>query len=304
MIKIGIVGGGNIGGVLVAEIVNRRLARNVGLVDIKPPDLAKGKCLDIAEGTAVIGSDVVLEGSKGYEVIDADFVTLDTGTGIVHIAPAFGEDDYRIAREKGIPYFGLCLGMQVAVIEAARNLAGLGGAMSTEFDKTTPHPVIALITEWQTGSGDVEQRDEESDMGGTMRLGAQEVTLKEDSLAATSYGKTTIEERHRHRYEVNQELLPQLEAGDARCAICPPFTYIGQVSELLKGLGGMSPDEPVIRPLAGDWADATRTASGSGSGPSSRMRSRRCAGSAPCSFGALPIRSLRLRHRRQRQQRC
>ena len=107
----------------------------------------------------------------------------------------------QFARENGIPYLGICLGMQVAVIEAARNLAGLEGAMSTEFNKETPHPVVALITEWQTGQGAVEQRDEQSEMGGTMRLGAQEISLKEGSLAATSYGKTSIEERHRHRYE-------------------------------------------------------------------------------------------------------
>lgn len=120
----------------------------------------------------------------------------------------------RYARENGIPYLGICLGMQVAVIEAARNLAGLDGAMSTEFDKKTPHPVVALITEWQTGSGDVEQRDEASDMGGTMRLGAQAVTLEEGSLAAESYGSTAIEERHRHRYEVNNNYRDRLaEAG-------------------------------------------------------------------------------------------
>jgi CTP synthase len=122
----------------------------------------------------------------------------------------------RFARENGIPYLGICLGMQVAVIEAARNLAGLKGAMSTEFDKSTPHPVVALITEWQTDTGDVEQRDEASEMGGTMRLGAQQVTLKEGSLAARSYGKTTIEERHRHRYEVNNNYREQLEKAGLR----------------------------------------------------------------------------------------
>ncbi len=120
----------------------------------------------------------------------------------------------RFARENGIPYLGICLGMQVAVIEAARNLAGLDGAMSTEFDRQTPHPVIGLITEWQDQTGDTEQRDEESDMGGTMRLGAQQVALSEGSLAARSYGKTSIEERHRHRYEVNNNYRRQLsEAG-------------------------------------------------------------------------------------------
>ncbi|MGB5722175.1 MAG: CTP synthase, partial [Woeseiaceae bacterium] len=120
----------------------------------------------------------------------------------------------RFAREAGIPYLGICLGMQVAVIEAARNLAGLVGAMSTEFDANTPHPVVGLITEWRDKTGDTEQRDEDSDFGGTMRLGAQEVSLAEGSLAAKSYGTTTIEERHRHRYEVNNNYRQQLtEAG-------------------------------------------------------------------------------------------
>jgi len=116
----------------------------------------------------------------------------------------------RLARESGIPYLGICLGMQVAVIEAARNMAGLEGAMSTEFNKNTPHPVVGLITEWQDASGETEERDEGSDMGGTMRLGAQEITLAEGSLAAESYGATQIVERHRHRYEVNNNYREQL----------------------------------------------------------------------------------------------
>jgi CTP synthase len=104
--------------------------------------------------------------------------------------------------------------MQVAVIEAARNLAGLDGAMSTEFDKNTPHPVVGLMTEWQDAAGGTEERSEESDLGGTMRLGAQAVTLAEGSLAARSYGATEIVERHRHRYEVNNNYRDQLsEAG-------------------------------------------------------------------------------------------
>ena len=120
----------------------------------------------------------------------------------------------RFARENGIPYLGICLGMQVAVIEAARNLAGLEGAMSTEFDRDTPHPVVGLITEWQDAAGRTEERSEESDMGGTMRLGGQAVKLSEGSLAARSYGKTEIVERHRHRYEVNNNYREQLsEAG-------------------------------------------------------------------------------------------
>jgi CTP synthase len=125
-------------------------------------------------------------------------------------------ESVRYARENGIPYLGICLGMQVAVIEAARNMAGLDGAMSTEFDKKTPHPVVALITEWQTEAGSVEQRDEESEMGGTMRLGAQQVSLAKGSLAASSYGSTSIEERHRHRYEVNNNYRERLEEAGIR----------------------------------------------------------------------------------------
>jgi CTP synthase len=125
-------------------------------------------------------------------------------------------ESVRYARENGIPYLGICLGMQVAVIEAARNMAGLDGAMSTEFNKKTPHPVVALITEWQTEAGSVEQRDEESEMGGTMRLGAQQVSLAKGSLAASSYGSTSIEERHRHRYEVNNNYRERLEEAGIR----------------------------------------------------------------------------------------
>jgi CTP synthase len=122
----------------------------------------------------------------------------------------------RFARESAIPYLGICLGMQVAVIEYARNVAGLAGAQSTEFRRDTPHPVIALITEWQTGTGAIEERDEKSDLGGTMRLGAQRVDLAEGSLAAAMYGATQIHERHRHRYEVNNNYRERLEKAGMR----------------------------------------------------------------------------------------
>lgn len=119
----------------------------------------------------------------------------------------------RYARENKIPYLGICLGMQIALIEYARNVAGLKGANSTEFDLKAETPVIALIDEWQTADGSVETRDENADLGGTMRLGAQEVELKANSLAAKIYGSTQIRERHRHRYEVNNNFVAQLEAA-------------------------------------------------------------------------------------------
>src|SRR6185312_5204038 len=117
----------------------------------------------------------------------------------------------RFAREHGVPYLGICLGMQLATIEFARNVAGLAGANSTEFDPETPHPVVALITEWLDRTGRIEQRTEKSDLGGTMRLGSQKVPVESGTLASTIYG-VEVNERHRHRYEVNNVYVPQLEA--------------------------------------------------------------------------------------------
>jgi CTP synthase len=119
----------------------------------------------------------------------------------------------RHARENLIPYLGICLGMQLAVIEYARHKAGLTGANSTEFDPDTPHPVVALITEWKDSDGRIERRTASSDMGGTMRLGSQPADLVPGTLAARIYGGTIVQERHRHRYEVNNHYLPQIEAA-------------------------------------------------------------------------------------------
>ncbi|WP_031432250.1 CTP synthase [Methylomarinum vadi] len=117
----------------------------------------------------------------------------------------------RYARENKIPYLGICLGMQSAVIEFARNVVGLEGAHSTEFLPDSLHPVIGLITEWKDADGQVETRSEDSDLGGTMRLGAQKCRLKSGSLAHQTYQKDVITERHRHRYEFNNQYLQQLE---------------------------------------------------------------------------------------------
>ncbi|MBT1064944.1 CTP synthase [Bowmanella sp. Y26] len=119
----------------------------------------------------------------------------------------------RYARENKVPYLGICLGMQVAVIEYARNVAGLENANSTEFDPSTPNPVVGLITEWLDADGSVETRTERSDMGGTMRLGSQLCHLIKGSKVHAMYGSEAIYERHRHRYEVNNNLRPQIEAA-------------------------------------------------------------------------------------------
>ena len=116
----------------------------------------------------------------------------------------------RYAREHGVPYLGICLGMQLAIIEYARDVAGLEGAHSTEFNRGTAHPVIALITEWQDQKGTVEARTEQSNLGGTMRLGAQEVRISHGSLAHAIYGADAIRERHRHRFEFNNNYLQRL----------------------------------------------------------------------------------------------
>ncbi|RCX11978.1 CTP synthase [Extensimonas vulgaris] len=119
----------------------------------------------------------------------------------------------QFAREQRIPYLGICLGMQVATIEYARHVAGLAGANSTEFDPHTPHPVIALITEWKNADGSIQKRDEHSDLGGTMRLGAQSADVLPGTLAHQIYGDV-VTERHRHRYEANVHYLDRLrEAG-------------------------------------------------------------------------------------------
>jgi CTP synthase len=148
-----------------------------------------------SEGTACLeGMDAILVpggfGQRGFE-------------GKVQAA--------RFARTRRVPYFGICYGLHAAVVEFARNVCGLNGANSTENDRQSPHPVIALITEWTTSTGDVEKRDDASDKGGTMRLGAQECRLKSGSLARELYGKDVIVERHRHRYEFNNRYRQVLE---------------------------------------------------------------------------------------------
>ncbi|HEX8989079.1 MAG TPA: CTP synthase [Rhodocyclaceae bacterium] len=137
----------------------------------------------------------------------------------------------RYARENKVPYLGICLGMQLATIEFARHVAGLEGANSTEFDADTPHPVVALITEWLDREGKVEHRDVNSDLGGTMRLGAQRCPIKSGTLASRIYGKE-VNERHRHRYEVNNFYVPKLEGKGMVISARTPTEDLPEMMEL------------------------------------------------------------------------
>ena len=138
----------------------------------------------------------------------------------------------RYAREGRVPYLGICLGMQMAVVEYARDVAGMTGAHSTEFEPDTQYPVVGLITEWQAADGHVERRDEASDLGGTMRLGGQLCQLAEGSLAREIYGAAEVVERHRHRYEVNNRLLSELEGHGLIVAGRAPGTDLCEMIEL------------------------------------------------------------------------
>jgi len=153
------------------------------------------------------------------EDIETQGVSLLAGMDAILVPGGFGErgtegkiKTVQYARENKIPYLGICLGMQVAVIEFARNVAGWSDANSSEFDASSEHCVVGLITEWTDEAGHIEQRSEGSDLGGTMRLGAQQCRLQEGSLAHQCYQQDVITERHRHRYEVNNTFVEQLEA--------------------------------------------------------------------------------------------
>ena len=172
------------------------------------------------------------------EVIETQGVAMLQDVDAVLVPGGFGKrgvegkiQAIRFARETKRPYLGICLGMQLAVIEYARNVCGLTDANSTEFDQDTPHPVIALITEWQDRDGRIERRDSDSDMGGTMRLGAQQAQIEPGSLARKIYGTDIINERHRHRYEVNSQYLQRIKDRGLRVAA---YTRAEQLCEMVE----------------------------------------------------------------------
>jgi len=189
-----------------------------------------GKYMDLTEAykslsEALIHGGVQHEQKINIKYIDSeDIETLGTdclkGVDAILVPGGFGErgvegkiETIRYARENKIPYLGICLGMQLAVVEFARHVAKMDGAHSTEFEQHSPSPVIGLIKEWVSQQGNIEQRTEASDLGGSMRLGAQKCRLETDSLMYRLYKKDVIEERHRHRYEFNNQYREPLQAA-------------------------------------------------------------------------------------------
>lgn len=189
-----------------------------------------GKYVDLTEAYKSLSESLIHAGIHTktrvkIKYIDSELVEREgteclNGMHAILVPGGFGERGVegkilaaQYARQNKVPYLGICLGMQVAVIEYARHLAGLEGAHSTEFNLASPHPVIALITEWTNHEGQVEQRDEGSDMGGTMRLGGQPCKLQKGSIVRELYAQELIVERHRHRYEFNNAYLEKLQAA-------------------------------------------------------------------------------------------
>jgi CTP synthase len=190
-----------------------------------------GKYIDLKDSYMSLNEALRHAGIRTRTRVNIDYIESENiqteGTGwlqnvdAILVPGGFGERGIegkiaavKFAREKNVPYLGICLGLQVAIIEFARHVCGLAGAHSTELNPQTPHPVIALITEWQNPDGTVQARSEKSDLGGTMRLGAQTCFVKDGTLAKAIYGKNEISERHRHRYEFNNRYAKQIaDAG-------------------------------------------------------------------------------------------
>ncbi|MEH6588712.1 MAG: CTP synthase [Halioglobus sp.] len=209
------------------EVIDRQFNQTQGEVRVA----MVGKYMDLLDAYKSLNESLQHAGLQNRAKVVVDYIEAEdierNGTDALANADAilvpggFGDRGVegkimavQYARENKIPFLGICLGMHVALVEYARNVCGLEGAHSTEMDKDTPHPIIALITEWLDADGSTEVRDESSDLGGTMRLGAQACHLTEGSKVRALYGSETIMERHRHRYEVNNNYVDQLrDAG-------------------------------------------------------------------------------------------
>jgi CTP synthase len=205
------------------EVVRREFRPD--LVDVRIAMV--GKYMDLLDAYKSLNEAIKHAGLQTGTKVSVDYVDAEdiekNGAGMLEgvdailVPGGFGDRGVegkitavQYARENKIPFLGICLGMHVAMVEYARNVCGLQDANSTEMNKKTPYPIVALITEWQNVDGSTEQRDESSDIGGTMRLGAQDCHLSEGSEVRELYGKELISERHRHRYEINNNYIEQL----------------------------------------------------------------------------------------------
>jgi len=226
------------------DVVRREFSQRQGLVKVgmvgKYVDLVDAyKSLNEALHHAGLQADTRVQiayidaeeiESKGVGLLDElDAILVPGGFGDRGIQGKI--DAVRFARERGIPFLGICLGMHMALIEYARHVCDLQGAHSTEMQADTPHPIIALITEWQTADGGVEQRSKDSDLGGTMRLGAQPGQLVAGTRTREIYGEDQISERHRHRYEVNSNYVAKLEEAGMKMS---GWSLDGQLVEIIE----------------------------------------------------------------------
>jgi CTP synthase len=206
-----------------------------------------GKYVDLSDSYKSLNEALRHAGMKNHvrvkieyidsETLDPDNVSQLAKFAAILVPGGFGKRGIegkicaaRFARENKVPYLGICLGMQVATIEFARNVAGLANANSTEFDPDSPHPVIALITEWRDANGSIQQRDAHSDLGGTMRLGAQSSDVQPNTLAHRIYG-SVVTERHRHRFEANVNYLDTLRAAGL---VISALTQREQLTEIIE----------------------------------------------------------------------
>jgi CTP synthase len=208
------------------DVVAREFSENRGQVRVA----MVGKYVDLLDAYKSLNEALKHAGLQNLTEVKVEYIDAEdierNGTGLLEgmdailVPGGFGDRGVegkitavRYARENSIPFLGICLGMHVALVEYARNVCGLEGADSTEMNASTPHPVVALITEWMTPDGKTESRDESSDLGGTMRLGAQPCHLEAGSKVRAIYGNEMVMERHRHRYEVNNNYLEKLRSA-------------------------------------------------------------------------------------------
>ena len=228
---------------LVTALENPQHQITIGMV---------GKYVDLTESyksliEALRHAGIHTQTKVNIEYIDSEALETSDLQGLEHfdailVPGGFGKRGtegkiaaIRFARENKVPYLGICLGMQLAVIEFARHVAGMGDANSTEFNLHTEHPVVALITEWRDRDGKVETRSGDSDLGGTMRLGSQRCPIKPGTMAQSIYGDE-VNERHRHRYEVNNHYVPELEKSGLIISARTPSENLPEIMELPQSL--------------------------------------------------------------------